>query len=306
VRSKKEQIPFSFSLVANSNAVVTMATQGYWYVSTGIAGRINSLLGDVIYHSTKMVNCDGVPTDQTYFNFGILDSSGAMHPVTTGTVDTGVMVNGQLVHCDLTNVSGGANDNSGLSMQWGMTVTPTVYDAHGNNVNLQTGTLTDKDGNTMSHVSTGSTSYKIVDSEGATVLTVSLQGAGNGTKDTYSYTDFNGKTQNFVVTYGAYTEYTQFGCGGTDIHGVANQYFLPHTITIPKMNGDSAAGVYTLGYEPTAGGTSGRLASITYPTGGQMTYSYQTNGSAPINCNDKFDCAYINSHNYRHYFWGTR
>jgi RHS repeat-associated protein len=293
VRVKNEHIPFSFSLVGNSSAVMLAPPNlAYWYVHTGIQGEIGGLLGAQVSVSESIGNyCDGVKGDIWLTNFAILDSTGVSHPVNFGTMDLGVFYwNGtQWVHsyCFPTTKSGGTNDNSGLSLTYTTNGSPTwtVHDLHGNSVaNLATTghTLTDQDNNHM-YLTNTSNGYSVVDSEGATVLTVAEQATGNGSQDTYSYIDFNGKTQQYIVTYGAYTQYTQFGCGGIETRGTAGQYFLPHTITIPKMPNDSVAGVYTLGYEATTGGTSGRLASITYPTGGNTTYSY---GSTPINCSD--------------------
>jgi RHS repeat-associated protein len=296
VRAKSEQIPFSYSLVGNSSAEVPFGWS-QWLVNTGIQGQIGGLLGaNVSVSESGGHTCYGDTNDVWITNFAIVDASGATHPVSSATLDTGVPYNGGWVHCEGTTMSGGANDNSGISMTYTTSGSPTwtIYDVHGNSVYPASGTvktLKEKNGNEMSST-TATNGISIVDSEGVTVLTTSLQGSCAGCVDTYSYTDDIGATQKFTVAYGTYTYSTKFGCQGTDgiidVTGIANQYFLPKTITIPKMTGDSAAGTYTLGYESTSGGTSGRLASITYPTGGKTTYTYAGGaGGGGINCTDE-------------------
>ena len=293
VRLKNEIIPFSFSLVGNSSArVPNPPQQNYWQVSNGISGQVGGMLDLQVTHSTTIRNCQGLKYDQEYSNFGIIDASGAVHALPGMPImDSGVWLNGSVFHCDHISGSSGANDNSGLSATYYVnppTGTPqwTIYNSiDGSRVApLTTGrTVTDKYGNTMSYVPS-SGGYTVKDSEGVSVLTATLQATADGSVDKYQYIDFNGNTQTYEVTWKAYTEWTQFNCsGGTDIHATTKTYILPHTITIPQMPGDSAPGVYTLDYESTAGGTSGRLANITYPTGGYTSYDY---GSTPINCND--------------------
>jgi RHS repeat-associated protein len=284
VRTKNEKIPFSFSLVGNSSAYVPASGPNYWAINTGIQGQVGGLLGvNVTFTSQPHQYCNGYYNDVWYSNFAIIDSSGARHPISgMGTLD--------LLGCPplKTSGSGGTGDASGMSLSYNVIGNPvwTVYDMHGNSVAVlpTTGhTLTDIDGNKMYYTNTAN-GFSVVDSEGVTVITAALQGTANGSQDTYSYVDFNGLTQKFIVTWKGYTEYTNFLCsGGTDVHGTSGTFILPYTITIPKLTGDSTAGVYTLGYETTPGGTSGRLASISYPTGGSTTYSY---GSTPINCSD--------------------
>ncbi len=72
---------------------------------------------------------------------------------------------------------------------------------------------------------------------------------------------------------------TSFGCAGIGESGAATVNLVDH-ITLP----DNAADVYTFNYEPTpgyAGSVTGRLSSITLPTGGTITYTYSggCNGS---------------------------
>jgi hypothetical protein len=298
VRSKNETIPFSFSLVGNSSARVPNPPQpNYWQISNGIYGQVGGMLGMQVTHSTALQNCLGVKYDQVYSNFGIIDASGSVHALDMPVMDSGVVIwNGQqwiTEHCDHTSGSSGTNDNSGLSATYYVnppTGTPqwTIYSSvDGSQVApLTTGrTVTDRYGNKMSYIPSSS-GYTVKDSEGISVLTASLQPTADGSVDKYQYIDFNGNTQTYEVTWKAYTEWTQVNCGGgTEIHATTKTYILPHTITIPQMVGDSAAGTYTLDYESTdsGNGTSGRLAQITYPTGGYTSYDY---GATPINCTD--------------------
>jgi len=296
VRSKDEIIPFEFSLVGNSNAVALPTNPFPWFVSTGIHGVVSGMLMDQVGTSHKTTQCHGL-ADATYTNFSVIEADGTQHPSTNPTlqVDDGVMYNGVLTHCQRTSVSLGTTDNSGLTFTWGVGNTVNkIQDQHGNTltwgqpVNGQNSAiLTDKNGNVMKNVPT-STGWKIVDAENVTVITATIHGAGNGTTDTYSYVDDTGTTQKYIVTYAGWTAKSVFGCGDQDFSGPANQYFLPISVTVPQLPNDSAAGTYQFYYESTGSGndTSGRISSILYPTGGQTSYSYVWNGSAPINCTD--------------------
>jgi RHS repeat-associated protein len=151
-----------------------------------------------------------------------------------------------------------------------------IYSSSGEKVVSTTGswspfnTYYDANGNTISlNASTG----KYTD----TLATIALTQTLGATSD-YTWTDVNGGTQRTEITttplYGA----TRFGCGS-----LINS---TDTTTSNYLTGISYASGTSLGiaYEQTAGlGTSyttGRVKSITLPTGGSVTFAY----SGTFNC----------------------
>ena len=108
------------------------------------------------------------------------------------------------------------------------------------------------------------------------------------------YTAPSGATAQFVGQYATFTLRTNFSCGGmTDFgtNGTFTQSLLTE-IDLPDYNSSTNPNSrYLIGYETTPGDThsphhvTGRVASITLPTGGTITYSY-SGGSGGIVCSD--------------------
>jgi RHS repeat-associated protein len=165
------------------------------------------------------------------------------------------------------------------------------------------GTVTDTHGNTLSQ--NGGTTTNYVDSLAQTALTV----VGTANPNTnfcwdpstqpvcvnapvfsylptkFSYTLADGSTvSNTTVAYTTFNFATAFVCTqiGADATGTQS-VSLPTTVTLPDGS------KLLLGYESTpgygAGYSTGRLAKITLPTGGVISYAY-SGGKNGINCND--------------------
>jgi RHS repeat-associated protein len=141
------------------------------------------------------------------------------------------------------------------------------------------GTATDRNGNEITTGgSSGSTTF--TDTLGTTALTV----AGSATPAsplTLTYTAPSGGSAIFTVKYTAYTVQTNFGCSGITEYSASNVSLLTE---IDQPDGTK----YTFVYEATpghSGDVTGRLASMTLPTGGTITYSY-SGGSGGITCAD--------------------
>ena len=137
------------------------------------------------------------------------------------------------------------------------------------------GSITDHNGNVITKSSNGT----YVDTTGNTFLTIS----GSGTASSplvYTYPTArtsNGATSSFItVYYRTYQIHTAFNCGPGE-YNQAND--LVDHIVFP----DAAASTYTFTYETTPGGTSGRLASVTLPAGGKISYTYSGGCSGGIN-----------------------
>jgi RHS repeat-associated protein len=144
----------------------------------------------------------------------------------------------------------------------------------------------------------GNSIISLTDTLGVTALTWSMtaDSSGNAVSNTYSYPVLGGHTGSVVVNYKLYPKVASgFGCPG-----VADFFFSGQ----PSPNGGGGVTLvdnvaladgskYSFTYEPTptssqffvAGAVTGRLQSVTLPTGATITYGYPgANGG--INCTD--------------------
>lgn len=180
--------------------------------------------------------------------------------------------------------NGLATDGSGLSYgsdghvhtRNGSIINAPVYLAGANS--STNGSITDSNGNVVSNNGNGT----FTDTSGTTALTI----AGSGTPSspmTFSYPvtlqgGSNPTTAAVTVYYKAYTVQTNFGCANISEYGATSVNLVDH-ITLPDANSST----YTFTYESTpdvSGSVTGRLASITLPTGGVISYSYVDGGCA--------------------------
>jgi hypothetical protein len=116
------------------------------------------------------------------------------------------------------------------------------------------------------------------DTLGTTALTVSGS-APNPVK--FAYTPPAGGTAYVTVTYKTYSIQTKFSCTGVGEYSASN---VPLVDKITYQDGT----FYQFVYEYTPGSTTtytGRLASVTLPTSGTISYTYQ-GGSNGITCAD--------------------
>src|SRR6202034_755766 len=98
------------------------------------------------------------------------------------------------------------------------------------------------------------------------------------TTSQYYYQDSAGNNQYVKVAYTTKNFHTIFGCPYiADVNSPS--YYWPTTVSLP-------AGTIGITYEAPSGypnDTTGRIASITLPTGGTITYSY-SGGNSGIDC----------------------
>ena len=152
-----------------------------------------------------------------------------------------------------------------------------IYDAGGHTINppfatgTGPGTAEDTNGNEITFNGTTFT-----DTLGTTALTVS------GTSPmVFSYTPPAGGTASYTVSYISRTVKTNFGCGTIGEFGPTSVPLVDR-ITLPDST------YYQFEYEPTpgySGDYTGRIYSVTLPTGGTITYAY-SGGSNGITCAD--------------------
>ncbi|HET9284165.1 MAG TPA: RHS repeat-associated core domain-containing protein [Candidatus Angelobacter sp.] len=165
-----------------------------------------------------------------------------------------------------------ATDGSGLEVvPGGFVITPS-----GQTVEPPisgSGTKTDANGNQIT-VSGGI----FTDTLGMNVLTVS--GAAPN-PIVFTYHDSTNTPRTVTVNYSTYTVKTNFGCVGVTDYGPTSN---PLVSSIVYPDGSS----YSFTYEPTpgfAGDVTGRIQSVTLPTGATITYNY-TGGNNGIICAD--------------------
>ena len=186
-----------------------------------------------------------------------------------------------------------APDGSGYSLVVtpvaGGNATPYVVDRQNTNINAPiivnqnpgSETWTDRNGNQLT------TSNGVhTDTLGTTALSVSGTAPSN---TSLSYTAPSGATASYVVKYTTSTVQTKFGCSGVSEFGPSSQNLVTE-IDLPDIS-QNPNSKYTLTYETTPGDThtphyvTGRIAKVTLPTGGSISYTY--NGANDgINCTD--------------------
>ena len=145
---------------------------------------------------------------------------------------------------------------------------------------------TNPNGNTISASVAGQTTT-YTDALGMTALTATATGSPI-TKETYSYAAFGNVAAQVVVKYSPYTIKTHFNCLSPTINefgptseNLVSEIDMPDIATNPTDK-------YTFSYEPTpgfSGDYTGRIASITLPTGGTINYAY-SGGNNGIECAD--------------------
>jgi RHS repeat-associated protein len=124
-----------------------------------------------------------------------------------------------------------------------------------------------------------------------TLNTTALTVAGTAPSNTtFTYTPPSGPNVAYTVSYKSYTVRTNFGCTGINDYNTSRslQSNLVDRITLPDGS------YYQLAYEITYSDThtphdvTGRIASITLPTGGTISYVYATDQSGVnnISCAD--------------------
>jgi RHS repeat-associated protein len=132
---------------------------------------------------------------------------------------------------------------------------------------------TDRNGNQISVSGSG----VFTDTLGTTALTVS-----GSSPLTFTYTAPSSGAASVTMSYVSYTMQTNFGCSGISEYGPTPNTPLVDRITLPDGT------FYQFHYEVTPGFTgnvTGRLSSVTLPTGGTISYSY-TGGNNGITCAD--------------------
>jgi RHS repeat-associated protein len=304
LRNKTGKLPFDYSLIMNSRAYgepgcgLGCDPPARWVV-TNVNGLNGTLSGGISLGATigftptgVNVQCNGLGWSATAdTNFYITDSVGTIHPLPIFT-----MWQNTPVGCEPTPGSAVTSDGSGY------TLVPTAYTYTDLGFTLVSYyfTVYDKSGNASGYLGSAPAGTLVQDPDGASIVvninsgtitdtlgTTAMTLSGRIPTSKFQYADAAGNTETFQMNYSAYTQQTVFGCQGQpqytfkDVSPTTVE--LPSSVTTPTGNM-----VFT--YEITPNDThsphyiTGRLATITYPSGGSVTYSY-SGGNNGVNCN---------------------
>jgi RHS repeat-associated protein len=281
-------VPFTYN-VTYDNSVWTPVTSGStttWQPTAnwGWAPQTQVATGYLIASETLAYDCYCTHNGNPYIcghayswsGWTYLDKFGQSHPFagTTYTYSNQTACGGSnpVITPMATDGSGytlNAQGNSGsVTARNGAVVLPQT------NVGNGSSTMTDRNGNQISVSSTG----VFTDTLGTTALTVS-GGAPNPL--VFTYPAPSGANAQYTMKYGTFTVKTNFGCSGIVEFSQTNVPLVSE-IDLP----DSTK--YSFSYEATpgfSGDVTGRLASVTLPTGGTISYAY-SGGSNGITCAD--------------------
>lgn len=249
-------MPFVFALNYDSsiwkpqdvNEVTTWRPASGW----GWQGEI--VAGSLIYERFVGGACLG----NTQYR-GYTDPSGTFHPIpVTVTSCSGPTTKTATDGSGFVLVADYVPENSTVYSPAGLIFKPPISLG-------STGSVTDSNGNRIS-IQTGSTNT-YTDTLGATVLTSSIP--ANFVR-AYTYTAPSGANASVTVNYTSFSVQTNFGAPGVTEYGPTNATLVT-SIVLP----DSTS--YQFTYEPTPGfpgKVTGRIASVTLPTGGTISYQY--------------------------------
>jgi RHS repeat-associated protein len=280
-------MPFTYDLIYDTS-VWTPVTSGStktwqpvsnwgWGATTQVATGI--LTASIIDTAPCYCTHNGIPYlcghAYTWSNWAYLDKFGVSHPF-AGTTYTGSTSCG-ISDPGFTNTT---TDGSGYTLtaqgssgtvtgRGGVLVLPQT------NIGNGSATKTDTNGNQISVSSAG----VFTDTLGTPALTVTGTAPSN---TVFAYTPPAGGTAQYTMKYAAYNIQTNFNCSGIGQYSATN-VSLVSEIDLPDGT------KYSFAYEPTygySGSFTGRLASVTLPTGGTISYSYGTGGVNGINCAD--------------------
>ena len=290
VLDKKGAIPFSYALTQQTNLTYppvfdpdiqdifceyNCMTPLSYRLMTGTPS-FSSLAGPPGYSSVGYVSYQ-VGYCPAVYGFLLVDTAGASHefPRSLAVGGSGCAQTATAAAVDGSGITLAVNYNSG-NLTW------TAYDLSGNAV---TGKLndapppivSDPNGNKISasvSSTNTTTSATWTDTLGTTALTSAISN-GMLPSDTYSYTDGSGNTGTYTVNWTALKPKIAVGCSWDGLTLVSK---FPTSVALPDGT------MFGLTYEESAlypGTITGRIGSLTLPTGGIITYTYPT-----TNCSD--------------------
>jgi hypothetical protein len=290
-RSKGGAIPFVSNFFGTTQAYESTANGGAAiYLKGGLSYFDSTSVTFVAYLTTIGATCPGGSGVYNVFgDFSVADLTGALHPLPSSFSWKVSSTSG----CGTTPNAAVTTDGSGYTLVPGPNGSYIIYDRSGKKwpsassgsgtaLAASLGTVTDPDGNSISTSGGVSGLGTVTDTLDESVLAAN----GGGHPSSYSYTTASGST--VYYTYGNTTNNlkSNFACTGWYDYGATGWQFLT-SLTRP----DNAP--YTFTYEPTPNGNgftnngtyyTGRIAKVTFPTGGSVSYAY-SGGNNGFNCN---------------------
>jgi hypothetical protein len=299
VLSKTGKIPFSYSLVGNFHMYVPYSENGGTVpiaVTSSITGALSP--SDALLNWSETSSDCTDPNGQEFqyftdFGFETADNTGAIHTFSQVSVQYGDLT------CAIpaTAATYAADDGSGYTV----VVTPgspasepptyTLYDRSGDlldspgNEPINIHTITDPDGiqiSTANSAVSGTQTLRTVytDTLARTALTATVVGSfarvltpftsDAGNPDTYFYTGPGSSSQEVQVNYTQFPQRTNSSCGQYNPDLNRTGYFAT-SIVMPDGR------TFGLSYEATPGypgDITGRLARITLPENGYVSFTY--------------------------------
>lgn len=281
-------LPFNYSVQyeglvwqpVTSGATTTWVPDPAW----GFSGLLNgTAFAGYLTHTSLSLACPRpsnysgqIPPTYRYTNYIYHDQFGASHRFNYTSTGPCPLTN----QAPSTSGNGSSSDGSGYSLSLSntgqvLTRQGTLITAALSATGQDSTSITDPNGNTIN--SSGGNSF--TDTLGETALTIT------GTSPrvfTYPVTLQSGgaTTASATISYKTYTVRTNFGCSGIVEYG-SSSTSLVDRITLADGT------YYAFAYEGTPNATDGavtaRLASITLPTWGTISYSYTAGCGAGIN-----------------------
>jgi RHS repeat-associated protein len=148
--------------------------------------------------------------------------------------------------------------------------------------------FTDRNGNKITD--DGSGHFYDTLSSTTPAITVSTAAPSPTVPVTLTYTPPSGGSASYSIKYSAYTVQTAFGCSLITDYGPTTNNLISE-IDLPDIS-VNPSDKYTFTYETTPGDAhnphyvTGRLISVTLPTGGTITYAYTGGSTGNITCAD--------------------
>jgi len=251
----------------------------------GWRGQTEAATGYVSYY-TILWPCIGGQHYTTYLGWTYHDPLGALHQILGSTTQAG----GPQCGISNFNLTGTATDGSGYVISITNLTNAIVYSNSGTKIiapilsTTGSANFTDRNGNEITADSSG----HFYDTMSSTTPVLTVTGSGTSTSPIkLTYTAPSGGSVYYQVNYTNYTVATNFG--NPAIHEYRSSAAVPLITSIVLPDGSQ----YTITYEATPGtctpisGTTcvtARIASVTYPTGGTISYLYYNSNSNFTGC----------------------
>jgi len=267
---------------AGSSGNQSWAPAPYW----GWQAQVGNLMPSLTYFSIESeCGADGDRQDLIYYYFFFTDQMGTQHSF----YFPGGLVSDP--YCGQSAGTAAATDGSGYKLY--ASIAPIAGNVSGATITAINGEIIypsingQIQGNEAFQDSNGN---EITDNGSTytdTLGTTALSWTGNGTPSSpylLTYTAPSGANASYTVKYSTYSIRTNFGCSGITEYG-ANGTTTANLISEIDLPDGSK---YEFQYEPTPGYSgyyTGRIAQVTLPTGGAISYAYE-GGSNGILCAD--------------------